>query len=265
MHQWRRMLAYGFAAAAFAFLVLPVFTLIPASFSPTSYIQLAPQKYSLRWYEVFAADREWRTALSNSLLIALIATPMALIIGTLAAFAVERLLGWKKALASGLFLAPMIVPHVITGLALYYAMRWSGLSGTLLSIAVGHAVIAVPFVMLNVGVALKSLNPNLAKAAAGLGAGPLRVLWTVVLPGIFPGLAAGALFSFIISFDEVVVSVFLSSFQNKPLPVKLFEVVRVDLSPTAAVAAVLMLIFTLLVVPLVRMLEKRQAQESHKS
>ncbi len=265
MSQWRRTLLYCFTALVLAFLVLPVLTLVPASFSPTSYIQLAPAHYSLRWYEIFLQDRGWLSALTNSLLIALMATPMAVVIGTMAAFAVERQSGWKRSLSTALFLAPMIVPFVITGLALYYAMRWSGLLGTLFSIAVGHAVIAMPFVMLNVGVALKSVNPSLAKAAAGLGASPLRVLWTVVLPGIYPGLASGALFSFIISFDEVVVSIFLASFQNKPLPVRLFEAVRVDLSPTAAVAATVTLVLTLLVVPLIRMLESRQTRKGEKA
>jgi len=253
-----RALLYAFGIVMLAFLVLPVFALIPASFSPTSFIQLPPPQYSLRWYEVFLNEPEWRTALVNSLLIASLATPTALVIGTLAAFALERLTGWRHALANGLVLAPMIVPFVITGLALYYGMQWIGLSGTLLSIALGHAVIAVPFVAINVGVALKNLDRNLAKAAAGLGAGPVRIFLTVILPGILPGVVAGALFAFIISFDEVVVSIFLSTFQNKPLPVKLFEVVKVDLSPTAAVAAVLTIVITLLVVPLIRLVEGRQ-------
>lgn len=253
-----RLAFHGCGLLILAFLVLPVFALVPASFSPTSYIQLPPPRYDLRWYQAFLEQPEWRSALLNSLRIALIATPTALLTGTLAAFALQRLAGWRRALFGGLVLAPMIVPFVITGLALYYGMRWIGLSGSLLSIALGHAVIALPFVAINVGVALQSFDANLMKAAAGLGASPARCFFTVLLPGILPGVVAGALFAFIISFDEVVVSIFLSTFQNKPLPVKLFEVVKVDLSPTAAVAATLTIVFTLLVVPLLRAAEGRR-------
>jgi putative spermidine/putrescine transport system permease protein len=115
------------------------------------------------------------------------------------------------------------------------------LNGTILGMSLGHAMLALPFVVINVGIALRAVDENWLRAATGLGAGPWRVFRTVVLPNIVPGIAGGAVFSFITSFDEVVVSVFMAGYANKTLPVKIWESIRLEFTPVIAVAATLMI------------------------
>ena len=122
-------------------------------------------------------------------------------LGVMQALGLERLPGWARRLCSGLFLAPLIVPAIITAIALYYVRRPLGLIGTTLGLALGHTLMCLPFVIINVGVSLKALDPMLLRAAEGLGAGPWRVFRTVTLPNIAPGLASGAVFAVITSFD----------------------------------------------------------------
>lgn len=127
--------------------------------------------------------------------------------------------------------APLIVPVIMTSIALYYSMRFVGLQGSVFGLALGHSLLCLPFVVLNVGVSLARFDQTLLRAAAGLGAGPLYVFRTVTLPAIKPGLFAGAAFAFITSFDEVVLSMFLVGPAAKTLPIKLFEQIRDRVHP----------------------------------
>jgi putative spermidine/putrescine transport system permease protein len=239
-----RGLIHGLASAVLAFLVLPILAVLPASFNRASFIRLPPAEYSLRWYERFFQDREWLTSLATSTKVALLTTLIALTLGTAAAIGLERLRGRMRGALTGLFLAPMIVPVVVTAVALYYIIRPMGLSGTVLGLALGHAVLALPFVVINVGVSLRSLDPTLLRAADGLGASPARVFLTVTLPIILPGLIGGAVFAFITSFDELVVAIFLSGIQAKTLPVKIWEVIRLEFTPVVAVASTVLIAVT---------------------
>jgi putative spermidine/putrescine transport system permease protein len=145
----------------------------------------------------------------------------------------------------------------MTSIALYYAMRRLGLHGTTLALALGHTLLCLPFVVLNVGVSLNRLDPSLPRAAAGLGATPLHVFRTITLPSIKPGLAAGAAFAFITSFDEVVISIFLAGVETKTLPVKLWEQIRVEFTPVAAAGSAIILAITMLVFALVQLARRR--------
>jgi putative spermidine/putrescine transport system permease protein len=228
-----------------AFLLLPVIAVIPASFNQSSFIRLPPQSVSWRWYSAFFADAEWLRSLTVSIEVAIVATLFTAIIGTLAALGIERLPPRLKSAMVALVLAPLIVPVIMIAIALYYVARPLGLHGTLLGLALGHALLALPFVVLNVGIALRGIDANCLRAAEGLGAAPWRIFLTVTLPLILPGLAGGAAFAFITSFDEVVISIFLSGIQAKTLPVKMWEVMRVEFTPVAAVASSLLLAVTL--------------------
>jgi putative spermidine/putrescine transport system permease protein len=231
-------------SAVLAFLLLPVIAVIPASFNQSSFIRLPPQAVSWRWYGAFFADAEWLRSLVVSIEVALVTTLFTCLVGTLAALGIERAPPRVRSLMVALVLSPLIVPVIMTAIALYYVARPLGLHGTIAGLALGHTLLALPFVVINVGIALKGIEPNCLRAAEGLGASPWRIFRTVILPLVLPGLAGGAAFAFITSFDEVVISIFLSGIQAKTLPVKMWEVMRVEFTPVTAVASTLLLVVT---------------------
>ncbi|WP_119389742.1 ABC transporter permease [Taklimakanibacter lacteus] len=253
---WLKILAQGSAGLVLAFLCLPILAVIPASFNKASFIALPPLAYSSRWYEAFIADAEWRNALLASLHVAVIATLVAVVFGTAAAMGLHRADGRWRSLLTGLFLAPMIVPVIVTAVAVYRSALDVGLSGTPVGLGLAHALLALPFVVINVGIALRGVEENWLRAAAGLGAGPWTIFRTVTLPNITPGIVAGAIFSFITSFDEVVVAVFLAGYANKTLPVKIWESIRLEFTPVVAVAATLMIILAVVLFALAQFLTK---------
>ena len=253
-----RTALYGGVALILAILVLPAFAVLPASFNHASFIRLPPDAVSTRWYAAFFRDPEWLSSLVTSAKVAAIATAASLVLGTLSALALERLPPWARAAASGLFLAPLIVPAIVTAIALYYISRPLGLVGTTLGLALGHTLMCLPFVVVNVGVSLKTLDPALLRAAEGLGASPWHVFRTVTLPIIAPGLAGGAVFALVTSFDEVVVSIFLSGIHGKTLPVKMWETIRVEFTPVVAVAATFLIALTLVAFAAARLARRKE-------
>lgn len=249
-----RITANAAASVILAFLVLPVLAVLPASFNRSSFIHLPPHSYSLIWYQNFFADPEWLDASRVSLIVALLATLLAVPLGTLAAIGLRLLSDRIGRFVNALFLAPIIVPVIVTGVALYRSALDLGLNGTILGIALGHAVLALPFVVINVGIALRGVDPHWLNAAAGLGANSWVVFWTITFPTISPGIVGGAIFSFLISFDEAVVSIFMTGYGNKTLPVKIWEAVRLDFSPVIAVGATLLIVLTLVLFALAKSL-----------
>ena len=238
---WLRTVGNGAASLVLAFLVLPILAVVPASFNKASFIYLPPRAYSGVWYGRFLEDAEWRTSLLNSVHVGVLVTLMAVVLGTLAALGLRRLEGrWRNGI-SALFLAPMIVPVVVTAVALYRSALDVGLNGTVLGMSLGHLMLALPFVVINVGIALRGIDENWLKAASGLGASEWTVFRTITLPNITPGIVGGAIFAFITSFDEVVIAVFLAGYSNKTLPVKIWESIRLEFTPVIAVAATTMI------------------------
>ena len=241
-----RIALNALVSALLALMVLPILAVVPASFSRSSFIALPPASWSLRWYETFFAQPEWLATLANSGKVAALAMAIALVAGTMMALGMERLPPALRRLALTLALAPMIVPVIVITVALYFVARQLGLVGTTIGLALGHALLCLPFVVLNVGVSLRGMDPALLRAAEGLGASPTRAFRTVTLPLIAPGLVGGAVFAFITSFDEVVISIFLAGVTTKTLPVKIWEVIRLEYTPIVAVAASVMIGLTVL-------------------
>ncbi len=243
---WLRILAHAGAGLVLAFLVLPIAAVLPASVNKASFIILPPTAYSMRWYGEFFLDGEWRSALLTSLQVAVVATIVAVVLGTISAIGLSRVRGRWHGVLTGLFLAPMIVPVIVTAVAIYRSALDVGLAGTVLGLGLSHAILALPFVVINVGIALRAVDPNWLRAAAGLGAGPWTIFRTVTLLNITPGLVGGAVFSFITSFDEVVIAVFMAGYAGKTLPVKIWEAIRIEYTPVVAVAATLMILLAML-------------------
>jgi len=259
---WLRMISNAAASLVLGFLVLPILAVVPASFNKASFIALPPRNYSGVWYERFFEDVEWQTSLYNSLQVAVIATAIAVVLGTLAAIGLRRLSGRWRASITALFLAPMIVPVVVTAVALYRSALDVGLSGTIFGMSLGHMILALPFVVINVGIALRGVDDNWLKAASGLGGGSWTVFRTITLPNIVPGIVGGAIFSFITSFDEVVVAVFLAGYSNKTLPVKIWESIRLEFTPVIAVAATMMIVLAIVLFAVAQFASRSQGNSA---
>jgi len=257
----RRSLALdAFAGAVAAFLVLPILAIVPVAFSAGSFVRLPPLAWSLRWWAAFRADPAWLHALLTSLEVAALAGLLAVLTGTAAALGLARLPARARLLATGLFVGPLVAPVIVLAVGLYALARSFGLVGSIAGLVLAHAMLAVPYVALTVGVSLAALDPRLALAASGLGAAPWRIFRTITLPLILPGIAGGAVFAAVTSFDEVVLAIFLSGPAVKTLPVLIWEQVRVEFTPLVTVAATVMIVLAILGAVLGRLLGGERAQ-----
>jgi putative spermidine/putrescine transport system permease protein len=172
---------------------------------------------------------------------------LSTVLGTLAALGIVRGRFPGKGLANALILSPLIVPLIIIAIGFFAFYSVTRLTGSLPGLVLTHTALAVPFVIINVGAVLRTMDRNLEMAAASLGADPVRTFWRVTFPIILPGVFAGALFAFITSWDEIVVSIFMTSTRFRTLPVEMWEQVRQVVDPTvAAVATVVMVVTTTL-------------------
>jgi len=248
-------------------LIAPVLVIIPMSFSDSSFLTFPPTEWSFRWYENFFNDPSWQSSALSSLRIAVLVTISAVVLGTAAAFGLVRGRVRAKAAIAGLVIAPLIVPYVIVGLAVYAAALELGLTQTTAGFVLVHTALAVPYVAVNVAASLSSFDHRLEQAAMSLGASPLTTFLRVTLPIISPGVAAGALFAFITSWDEVVVSLFLSGPELTTLPVQMWSGVRVQIDPTVTAVSSLLLLFTIsafAALGVARLIRKRRLARSHR-
>jgi putative spermidine/putrescine transport system permease protein len=236
----------AFAALLAALIAIPIVAVVPLAFSEQSFVRLPPQGWSLRWWSAFFADPSWPRALLTSFEVGALSCLLAVAAGTSAALALPQLGPRIRALANGLFLGPLVAPVIVLAVGLYALARSFGLVGSTLGLVLAHTMLALPYVVLNVGVAVAALDPRLSLAASGLGAGPWRAFRTVTLPAILPGIVGGGVFAFVTSFDEVVLAVFLAGPGVKTLPVRIWEEVRVEYTPVVAVAATIMIVLALI-------------------
>lgn len=229
----------GIGAFVIIALILPICVVIIISFSSSSYLAFPPPGWSLRWYEKFFSDSNWMTAFWNSLGIACLSAAISVGLGATAAMGIVRSNIRYKSAVMLLLVSPMIVPPVVLGLSLYSLFLKVGLDGTYLGLASAHAIGGIPIVVVIVAASLQAVDRRLEQGAAVHGASPLTVFRTVTLPAIAPGLAAAVFFAFLHSFDELVLSLFLSSPRMKTLPLMLWADINYQLNPVLAVVSTL--------------------------
>jgi putative spermidine/putrescine transport system permease protein len=240
------------------FLIFPILIIIPLSFNSLPFftftpemLRLDPAGYSLTNYKDFFTNPDWNTALRNSLTIAPVATILATVFGTLAAIGLSQRHVPFRSTIMAILISPMIVPLIISAAGMYFFYSRIGLQGTFWGVVLAHAALGTPFVIITVTATLVGFDQSLTRAAANLGAGPVRTFFKVQMPLILPGVISGALFAFITSFDGVVVVLFLGSASQKTLPWQMFTGLREQISPTIlAVATVLVMISVLLLTTL---------------
>ena len=234
----------AFAGAVLLFLLLPIFVIVPLSFSSGSFLSYPLPGWSLQWYQELIHSPEWARAARNSFIVAPLATLLATTLGTLAAVGLARTNFVGKGVLTSLLISPMVVPIVVVGVATYLVFARLGLAETYTGLILVHAALGAPFVVTTVLATLQGFNHNLVKASLSLGAGPVQTFFKITLPVIAPGVISGALFAFATSFDEVVVTLFLAGADQSTLPRQMFNGIRENISPTIAAVATLLILFT---------------------
>jgi putative spermidine/putrescine transport system permease protein len=278
----QRVWHYTFRAICgliFFYLIAPILVIIPLSFNAQNFftftpemLRLDPAGYSLEHYRDFFTNIDWQVPLWNSIKIAPMATLIAVALGTLAAVGLSQSHVPFKGAIMAILISPMIVPLIIaaTGMYFFFSDPCFGipftersfcvlpkLQGTYWGVVLAHAVLGVPFVIITVTATLVGFDKSLTRAAASLGAGPLRTFWKVQMPLILPGVVAGALFAFITSFDEVIVVLFLGAAGQKTLPWQMFTGLREQISPTILAAATVLIAVSVLMLAALELIRRR--------
>lgn len=233
--------------AVLVFLILPAIVMVPVSFTAGSRINWPPEGFSLRWYETLLTSPVWIQAATRSVLVALGAAALAVLIGTPAAFAIARQNLPGRTLVLSLILSPLIVPRMVIAVALFYFYAQIGLVGTYTGLIVGHAVLAIPYVVITVVAVLKSYDARYDQAAWSLGARPVQTLRFVTLPLIRTGLISAFLFALITSFDELTIALFVTGGLTTTLPKQMWDDAINVATPTLAAVSTLLLVFVAIV------------------
>lgn len=228
------------------FLILPTFVIVPVSLTSHHYLSLPDEGLSLQHYGTLLSSPYWLTAIAWSLLIGVSSTAIAVAVGTLGAIGLWRISGWFSDTLRNLLLIPLIVPPIVSALAFYKAWVAIGLIDTYLGVVIAHAVLAVPYVILTVTTSLSNFDPKLEQAARNLGASAWRSMWLVIVPVIRPGILSGAVLAFLASWDEIVVTLFISSQRIMTLPKAIWNGIRDNIDPTVAAIGSLVIVIALL-------------------
>ena len=234
-----------------AFLVVPVLSVIPMSFSSSMVFELVPAAPGLTQYRRFFASPEWMLALGRSVQVAFGTTVVATALGTLAALGLVRVRShWRPVLEAAL-ISSRIVPSIVFAVAAYFVFSQAGLVGTVAGLVLAHSVLAFPFVVVLVSSALYGFDRSLEEASRSLGAGSIRTFFRITFPQIRLAVFGGALFAFNVSFDEVVVTLFISGVHSKTLPVKVWDAILYEITPILpAISTIIIAASVLMLTPL---------------
>ncbi|WP_426441291.1 ABC transporter permease [Bradyrhizobium genosp. P] len=245
----RRYQSMGTALAVtiYFFLLLPVLVTIPMAFGPTSALTFPPESYSFDLFEIFFKSADWTHPLFQSLKVAVASTTVAMLAGVPAGYWMARHNFAGKKFITALIMSPLVVPHIVTGLGLFLYFSYLRISGTTVSIILGHVMVSLPFVIVMIVAGVNKLDGNLEFGAELMGAGPIRMFVTVVIPQLVPSLVSAAFFAFLLSIDEVIISWFLAGPNTVTLPVKMYNALHWEVSPVIAVVSTLLTAISLLV------------------
>lgn len=248
----------------FFFLIAPLIVIIPLSFNAVPFFTFTPEMlaldpagYSLQWYQDFFSNENWHGAVRNSVFIAVFATLIATTLGTIGALGLSRSQMPYKSAVVAILISPMIVPLIISAAGMYFFYSKIGLASTHLGVILAHAALGTPFVVITVTATLVGFDQSLVRAAYTLGASPTVTFFKVIVPLILPGVISGALFAFITSFDEVVVILFVGSYEQRTIPWQMFSGIREQISPTILAVATLLIIVSILLLTSLELIRRR--------
>ena len=220
-----------------AFLLLPIAIVLVFALNPTPYIAFPPVGVTLRWFAKFFSSATFMNALALSLEVALAVAVLATTLGAMCALGIARGALPGARLLTTFFLSPLMLPAILTGLALFQLFVLAGIGRPVWGLIIGHTIVAIPYVLRTTLAVLHDFDRRVEEAAAVLGAAPARVFYEVTLPLIRPGVIAGAIFAFIVSFDQLPISLFLVLPSRETLPVVLLNYIRYDLDGAIAAAS----------------------------
>lgn len=223
------------------FLLIPLLVVVPISFVDSQFLQFPPEEFSLRWYRRFFTDPDFVSATQLSIIVGIGASSIATVIGTMASVVLTRRRFFGRSAFIGTALSPMIVPVIIFALGAYFVLAKLDLLGSVMALILIHSMLALPFSIMIVSASLEQSDETLERAARVLGAGPFAAFFYVTLPSIRSAVFAAAVFGFFISFDDLVIALFVMG-RDFTLPVRIWQDLRFEIDPTIAATAS-MLIF----------------------
>lgn len=233
-----RLALAGFAWLALLYLAIPLVIIVGVSFTTTAYLRFPPEGFTLHWYAQFLGDPSYVWSIWFSALLAFAATAIALVLGVPAALVLARVRFPGANVVSAALLSPLILPAIVIGAAILQYASALGFARTFAALLVGHVVIVIPYVVRTTLASLSHLELTVEEAAQDLGATSVETFFLVTLPAIKPGVIAGALFAVIISWINVELSIFNTTANLLPIPVKLFNYIQYNVDPMiAAVSA----------------------------
>jgi spermidine/putrescine transport system permease protein len=242
-----KQLLGGFTILVYAFMYLPILVIVVFSFSQGRVLALPIQGWTVDWYSAALADDRLQAGLFNSVRVAITATSIAAILGTLAALAVQKYQFFGKSVFRTAAVLPIILPGIITGVAMLSFFSTLDLPLGLLTVIIGHATFGFPVVFNTVAARISQLPRSLEEAAADLGAPPWEAFWKVVFPGIRSALISATLLAFTLSFDEIIVTIFLTG-QDNTLPMEIWARLRFGITPEINATVTLILLFSICLV-----------------
>ncbi|MER8798528.1 ABC transporter permease subunit, partial [Mesorhizobium sp. M0984] len=229
--RWSKVVGLLFLALVMFYLLFPGLLVVIMSFSAGKFLEFPPSSLSLQWYRNFFGDPSWIDAAWTTIEIGIVVAFLSTIVGTLAAYGLSRTSPRLRSSLTMVILTPITVPVIVVGIATYFGLANLGLIGSKTGIVLAHTVGAIGYVVVIVSATLANFDRRLEQAAMSMRAGPMKVLKRVTLPLIRPGIIGGAVFAFIHSFDEVVISSFVSGYSIRTLPLKMWENIRNQIDP----------------------------------
>jgi len=249
------------AIAVLAFLAVPILIIFPLALSPSEYLTFPPQGLSLRWLETVLDSADWRSSIWLSFQIAVGSTLLAVALSVLAALALVRGRFRFKQLVYALILLPMIVPNIISAIAMFFFFADSAAAfGSTVAIIIGHAVVALPIAVIILSATLQGVDGRLENAALSLGAGRYTAFRRITLPLIAPGIASACIFAFLSSFDELLIAMFMAGSTAQTLPVRIWNSVLFQLDPTIAAVSALLVVVSVIALLAANLLARRGAK-----
>jgi len=236
------------------FILSPLVIIVGGSFTETPFVAFPPVGFTLRWYEQLTHRRDFLDSFLISIGLAVLCCAAAMALGVSAAIGLHRHQFFGRRLFRTFLMSPLVLPTIVTGVALLQFYYLIDLDAPMTSLLIGHVLITIPYVVRTVGAGLAGLDPSIEEASDSLGAGGLRTLLKVTLPGIAPSIMAAMIFVFITSFDQATISIFLSGPDFMPLPVRIYNYIDFAVDPMVAAVSTLLIVFAFGVIALLQKL-----------
>jgi len=246
--------------SAMFFLITPVLLLIPMSLGSAEIIEFPPSKICVDQYRKFFSHPAWQSAVLRSLLIAALTSIFSTTLGLMASIGLVWGRFKGKGFINAFILSPMVVPLIVLGLAYYISFAKLGMIGTKLGLVLAYTPLTLPFSVLPISATLRGFDRNLEHAALNLGANRFQTFMKITFPIIRPGVLTGAIFAFMIAFDEVVIALFICGSTAVTLPKKMWDVIRYEIEPMLPAISTLLLLLAVIILLLVGFLQSRLAR-----